>query len=293
MIDLKYWIWFSNLNKIGNKMKQRLLEIYKEPEVIWNLNKEELLQIEGMKEKMIEEIQEDAYRIDLEGQKEYMQKNGIGMLNLYDKDYPKQLKQLYDKPVCLYYIGDKTILQEFSLAMIGCRENTSYGETVANYLAQELGKRNIITISGLARGIDSITHMGSLKQQAKTIAVIGSGFKHIYPSENKGLAKQIVEAGGCILTEYGVNEKPERMHFPARNRIISGLSQGVIVIEAKKKSGTMITVDFALEQGKNVFAVPGNITSNCSQGTNYLISQGAKVVTSIDDILEEYRNNVI
>lgn len=118
---------------------------------------------------------------------------------------------------------------------------------------------------------------------------MGSGFRHIYPRENINLAEEIVKTGGCLVTEYGIDEKPEKMHFPARNRIISGLAQGVIVVEAKHKSGTMITVDFALEQGKTVFAVPGNIISTCSEGTNELIKQGAKAITQIEDILEEYR----
>ena len=153
--------------------------------------------------------------------------------------------------------------------------------------AYELAKQGIVVISGLARGIDTCSHLGAVKANGQTIAVLGSGFGHIYPEENKGLCKEIIQKGGAILTEYTPETKPEKMHFPARNRLISGLSNGVLVVEAKEKSGTLITVDYALDQGKDVFIIPSNITSKNSDGTNSLIQQGAKLVTKVEDILEE------
>ena len=217
-----------------------------------------------------------------------MKDNKIELVNIYNKCYPIRLKELYDKPIVLYIKGNKNILNDFSLAIIGCRENTKYGEEVAKKISYDIAKENIVTISGLARGIDSIAHRSTLFAGGKTIAIIGSGLDNIYPKENIDLANEIIKNGGAIISEYVIGTKPLKMNFPARNRIISGMSSGVVVIEAKKKSGTMITVDFALEQGKNVFAVPGNITSKNSEGTNMLIKDGAKCITSIDDIIEEY-----
>ena len=158
---------------------------------------------------------------------------------------------------------------------------------MAKYFAYNLSKRGVNVVSGLAKGIDSYAHIGTIYAKSKTIAVLGNGLDVIYPKENEIIANKIIELGGCILSEYPIGTKPEKVNFPARNRIISGLSNGIIVVEAKKKSGTMITVDFALEQGRDVFVVPGNITSLNSVGTNELIRQGATLVTNYEQVLEE------
>lgn len=288
MEDLKYWIWLSKIPGLGSVKTQRLLAIYQHPKEIWNTKKEELKQIEGIGEKLAEEILKQEYRENLDILQNKMKEEKIELITLQDETYPENLKHLYDKPISLYVKGNKSILNEFSLAMIGCRENSTYGKKVATAIGKGLAKRNIITISGLARGIDSISHRATIEENGKTIAVIGSGIDCIYPEENTKLAQEIVEKGGAIVSEYPPETKAERMNFPARNRIISALSSGVIVIEAKKKSGTMSTVDFALEQGKMVFAIPGNITNPNTEGTNELIKQGAKCVTCMQDIMEEY-----
>lgn len=287
MDEMQYWIWVSRIEKLGSIRTQKLLEIYKSPKNIWNATKAELMNIEGIGEKIAKEIVNPIYRLNLEKYEKYMKNNNIELIHIFDEKYPEKLKQIYDKPIVLYAKGNVNILNDFSLAIIGCRENTKYGEIVAQNLSYEIAKCGITTVSGLARGIDSIAHKATLKANGKTIAVIGSGLDNIYPSENNELAMQIIKNEGVILSEYVIGTKPEKMNFPARNRIISALSSGVVVIEAKQKSGTMITVDFALEQGKEVFAVPGNITNPNSQGTNELIKQGAKLTTSIVDILEE------
>lgn len=289
----QYWIWFSRIESLGSIKKQKLLEKYKIPQNIWNASEEELLKIDGIGEETAKQILKNEYRIGLEKYEKYMQENNIELIHLYNKYYPEKLKLLYDKPIVLYVKGDKTILNNFSLAIIGCRENTKYGEIVAKNITNQIVKNGIITVSGLAIGIDSIVHKETLRVQEKTIAIIGSGLDNIYPKENINLANEIIKNGGAIVSEYIIGTKPHRMNFPARNRIISGLSNGVVVIEAKKKSGTMITVDFALEQGKEVFAVPGNILSKNSEGTNELIKQGAKMVTNINDILEEFNHKVL
>ena len=171
------------------------------------------------------------------------------------------------------------------IAMVGCRECSNYGKEVSIKFSYELAKNNITIISGMAKGIDSYSHIGCIKAGGKTIAVLGSGLDIIYPKGNSLLYDKILSTGGLILSEYVIGTKPTKLNFPARNRIISGLSNAIVVIEAKEKSGTLNTVDFALEQGKDVFVVPGNITSANSIGTNDLIKQGAKCVTGVEDIL--------
>lgn len=290
MEDLKYWIWFSKIKKLGSINAQKLLNKYNNPKEIWKLKREDLIKNIEINENIINDILNKKYRNNDEINEciEYMKENNIELINIYDKDYPEKLKNIYDKPISLYIKGNKELLNSFSLAIIGCRDNSNYGEFIAKIISSNLAKKDIVTVSGLAKGIDSIAHKATVKENKKTIAVIGSGLDNIYPKENINLAEEIIKNKGIIISEYCIGEKPEKMHFPARNRIISGISDGVIVIEAKKKSGTMITVDFALEQGKNVFAIPGNITSQNSEGTNELIKQGAIVVTNINDILQEY-----
>ncbi len=288
MNEIQYWIWLSRIEKLGSIKTQKLLKKYGHPKNIWNAKKEELLKVEGIGEETAKQILKEEYRINLNKYEKYMKEHNIELIHIYDKYYPEKLKKIYDPPIVLYIKGDKTILSEFSLAIIGCRNHTKYGEIVAKNISYEIAKNKIVTISGLAIGIDSIAHIQTLKAKGKTIAIIGNGIDNIYPSENKKLAEEIVKNGGVIVSEYVIGTKPQKMNFPARNRIISGLSNGVVVIEAKKKSGTMITVDFALEQGKEVFAIPGNILSKNSEGTNELIKEGAKLVSNIHDILEEF-----
>ena len=246
------------------------------------------MEVEGIGEEISNQVLNKKYRTNLDKYEQYMKKNGIELIHIYDKYYPEKLKDLYDKPIVLFVKGNKEILNSFSLAIIGCREYSKYGEEVTKEITEQITKNGIVTISGLARGIDSIAHKATIDARGKTIAVIGSPIDNIYPAENTKLANEIIKNDGIIVSEYIVGSKTNKMNFPARNRIISGMSDGVVVIEAKKKSGTMITVDFALEQGKEVFAVPGNIANTNSKGTNELIKQGAKCITNVQDILEEY-----
>lgn len=212
----------------------------------------------------------------------------IEEIYLSNEKYPKRLKEIYNPPQKIYALGNIEILNNIGIAIVGARKATEYGKKVALKLSENLSKRKIVIISGLAKGIDSYAHIGTLNvQNGKTIAVLGSGIKEIYPKENIELARKIIKKGGCIISEYFPNEKPNKINFPERNRIISGLSKGVIVVEATEKSGALITADFALEQGREVFAVPGSIYSNTSVGTNKLIQQGAKLVTNYEDVLNE------
>lgn len=213
----------------------------------------------------------------------------IEEINIENEFYPQQLKNIYNPPNKIYILGNKEILKESGIAIVGARRATEYGKKVAFKFSKELSARGINIISGLALGIDTYAHLGTLQLECKgkTIAVLGSGLDIIYPKQNIGLVKEILKKGGCIISEYPLGTKPEKSHFPQRNRIISGLSKGVLVVEASEKSGALITADFALEQGKDVFAVPGDIGKSTSIGTNSLIKQGAKLVTNYIDILEE------
>ena len=286
MEKLKYWLWISKIKNLGSITIQKLLKKYGSTDKIYNLTKEVLLEVVG--EKIAKEILDLKYKENLESELIYLKRNNIELISIMDSRYPKKLQEIYDKPICLYVKGNVEILNSFSIAIIGCRNNTEYGEQMARKIVQDLVQKNVVTVSGLARGIDSIAHKATVEKSGKTIAVIGSGLDNLYPKENIKLARDIIENGGAIITEYPIGTKPEKMNFPARNRIISGISNGIVVVEAKKKSGTMITVDFALEQGKEVFCVPGNVTSKNSEGTNELIKEGASIVTKVQDILQEF-----
>lgn len=210
------------------------------------------------------------------------------VINKRDENYPKALLNISNPPENLFVLGNEKILDNFGIAIVGSRKCTKYGEEIAKSLAYNLSKHNVNVISGMAKGIDSAAHIGTIIGKGKTIAVLGSGFKHIYPKENIKLLQDIINSGGAIITEYEEDILPMPENFPKRNRIISALSQGVVVVEAGKRSGSLITAEIALEEGKEVFAVPGNIISKTSKGTNELIKDGAKLVENVIDILEEY-----
>lgn len=280
----KYWIWLSLIKKLGNKRKLKLLELYKTPEKIYKLTKEELMNINGIGEVIANDIIISKNEKMLNYHIKYMEENNIKIINICEKNYPQLLKEIYDPPVSLYVKGNIEILNSKNIGIVGCRECTEYGKKAAKYFAYNLAKQNINIVSGLARGVDSYAHLGSLST-GRTVAVLGNGLDMIYPKENIELANAIIRRGGAIISEYPCGTNPDKMNFPARNRIISGMSNGIIVIEAKEKSGTLITVDFALEQGREVFVVPGNINSINSVGTNDLIKQGAKLVTTYSDII--------
>lgn len=313
--DKKYWIWFSLIKGLGCVRKNNLLKIYGTPEEIYKLSNRELLKVDGIGEETVTNIIEVKNEKILNYHIKYMKENNIDIIHICEKSYPQALKQIYDAPASLYIRGNKEILNGKNIGIVGCRECTDYGKKAAKYFAYNLSKEKSVNIvSGLAKGVDSYAHWGSVganiecestkncgkKQEScgkinnncgklkndcgKTIAILGNGLDMIYPKENIELANEIIRSGGAIISEYPCGTKPDKMNFPARNRIISGLSKGIIVIEAKEKSGTLITVDFALEQGRDVFVVPGNINSINSVGTNDLIKQGAKMVTSYEDI---------
>lgn len=207
-------------------------------------------------------------------------------ISIENPKYPSLLRQIYDPPKILYIKGNLEVLNNPCISIVGCRDASKYGEQAAKYFAYNLAKEGFTIVSGLARGIDSFAHIGTLKAKGPTIAVLGCGLDIIYPKQNENLANEILDLGGAIISEYPIGTKPYKMNFPARNRIISGLSKGVIVVEAKEKGGSLITADYAIEQGKEVFAVPGNINLLNSVGTNNLIKDGATLVSNYNDVLQ-------
>jgi DNA processing protein len=217
------------------------------------------------------------------------ERNGIKVITIFDKEYPELLKEIYQPPWILFAKGDVSLLaKESKLAVVGSRQATQYGKSAIRMILPGLIKNEVLTVSGLAKGIDSLVHEYTIKNGGKTIAVIAGGLYHIYPKENMELALEMMKTQ-LIISEYPPDTKPLRWHFPARNRIISGLSKGTFIIEAKRKSGSLITANYAVNEGREVFSLPGSILNPFSSGTNDLIQQGAKLVTSAEDILEEIR----
>jgi DNA processing protein len=218
---------------------------------------------------------------------EHYQKDGVKIISFFDYEYPTILKSIYQPPWVLFAKGDEGLLEaDFSLAVVGSREASLYGKQVIDFLFPELIKQGAVIFSGLAKGIDTYSHLSAIKHHGRTVAVIAGGFEHIYPKENKELAGKLMREQ-LIISEYPPGTRPEKWHFPFRNRIISGLSRGTLVIEAKRRSGSFITADFALNEGREVFAVPGSILSPSYTGTNDLIQMGAKLVKEPKDIIEE------
>ena len=216
-----------------------------------------------------------------------MERENIRIITLMDKTYPKNLQRIYDKPILLYAKGNTNLLKSLKkISIIGSRNCSEYGKIVTQKLSYMLAKKDYTIVSGMAKGIDSYAHKGTLTAKGNTIAILGSGVNYIYPEENKRLYNKILEQNGLILSEYGIDTKPIPEYFPARNRLISGISDKILITEASRKSGTMITANFAIEQGKTVYAVPGNITSTRSEGTNELIKDGAILVNSLEDITD-------
>ncbi|MCX7746988.1 MAG: DNA-processing protein DprA [Clostridia bacterium] len=283
--SLKYWIWLSSIPGIGSKRVLSLIDYLGSPEAIWNASEVQLRQAPNMTPGALKRILERKFRDELNKNLERIYDQKIGVITIQDPDYPYYLKNIYDPPIALYVKGSLE-KDEKVIAVVGSRKATPYGLKIAESLSCELASCGITVISGMAKGIDAYAHQGALKAGGRTIGVMGCGPDIVYPRENKELIEKAARSG-AIISEYLPGVLPVPFHFPARNRIISGMALGVVVIEAGERSGSLITANFALEQGRDVFAVPGNVNSDNSKGTNRLIRDGAKLVTSVEDILEE------
>lgn len=273
------------LNLVGATYKEynlitQKVESLKNIDIYMDFIKSNLSEIKWKK------FQEESLNIDLEFYE--MKSFGINVLTMDDKFYPKNLKNIFDPPYILYCMGDMSLLNRFCISIVGSRKPSPYGIFVSRKFAKELSIRDVVIVSGLALGIDTQAHKSAVDSNGKTIGILGTSFDNMYPRSNQSFVREIVNLGNLTISEYPLKKRTMPYHFVQRNRLISGIGEGLVVIEASEKSGTLTTVDFALEQGKNVFSVPGNIDSRNSVGTNKLIKLGAKPITDVNDILEEY-----
>ena len=285
MNDLESLIILNRIEGFGASILKNLLGFFKSPKEILK-NAGALSKTASISQKIADKISKAKKEADLSREFKVIEKEHVRLITIFDQAYPFSLKNISSPPILLYLKGSFQPEDSLSVAIVGSRTPTWYGKYTAEKLASQLASRGITIVSGMARGIHSASHQGALKAKARTIAILGSGIDLIYPSENKGIARQI-EASGAVISEFPVGTPPLRRNFPRRNRIISGLSLGVIVVEAAEKSGSLITADFALEQGREIFAVPGKVDSRTSKGTHNLIKQGAKLVSSSEDVIEE------
>ena len=251
-----YKIWLTLIKNLGYKKYSNLIKVFKSNANIFKATKRELMQVEFISEKVSDEILNAQIRSLAKEHLKFMLNNNVNIISIFDVEFPLLLKEIYSPPICLYIRGNKKILNGENIAIIGCRECSEYGKNIAQRFSYEISKNDINIVSGFARGIDEYSHLGAIQAKGRTIAVLGNGVDIVYPKENKYLIYDILKNDGAIISEFPLGTKPEKMNFPLRNRIISGLSKKIIVVEAKRKSGTLITVDFALEQGRDVFVVP-------------------------------------
>lgn len=285
--ELIPWIWLSSLSKIIPRKRFQLIQDFGDASEVWNASRKELASLKYMTPVVLKQLLDASYRKESIKYWEIVKREKIKVITINDGEYPFYLKNINDPPVVLYVKGSFS-RDEKMIAIIGARRATPYGCDFAKIIAGQLSKLGITIVSGMARGIDSWAHRGALDSGGRTIAVLGCGVDVVYPWENEKIAGEIMN-NGAIVSEFVPGTQPLPINFPSRNRIISGLSIGTVVIEAGERSGSLITAHYALDQGREVFALPGNVNSSVSVGTNKLIRDGAKIITGIDDILEELK----
>ncbi len=285
MDQTAFWVGLTLVPGIGPARFRRLVESLGSPEAAWKARPAQLAQA-GLDRRTIESLAATRPRVDLEREMEKLRRLGVRVLTLEEDEYPHRLRNIADPPPVLYLKGDLRPEDELAVALVGTRRPTVYGRQAAELFARGLAENGVTVVSGLAKGIDTFAHRAVLDARGRTLAVLGSGLDIIYPSENRRLAAEVAERG-ALISEFPLGTQPDAINFPRRNRIISGLSAACLVVEAGETSGALITAEFALEQGRNVLAVPGNIFSPASKGANRLISDGARPACELGDLLEE------
>jgi len=283
--DLAYWVGFNRVRGIGPLRLRALLDTYGSIERAWHAPAEQLSRV-GLDNRSVKNLLKARSEVDLEQALSRLEALGVRILTWESPDYPRLLLETHAPPPVLYVKGELREQDAWAVAIVGTRRASTYGREVTRRLAGALARSGITVVSGMARGIDGVAHRAALEAGGRTIAVFGCGIDHVYPPEHRKLAQQIA-AHGALVSDYPLGTPPEGRNFPPRNRIISGLSLGVLVTNAGKTSGALITADFAAEQGRDVFAVPGSILTQGSVGPNRLIQDGAKLVFQAEDILEE------
>jgi DNA processing protein len=285
MNDLRYWVGFNLVRGIGPMRLQALLSFFdNDIEAAWKAPERDL-RAAGLDRRSLRNLLKARADVDLDMVLRKIEKVGARVLTLNNENYPRLLRELEDAPPVLFVKGTLEPADEWAIAIVGTRKVTVYGRQVADQIAGDLARNGATIVSGLARGVDGIAHRAALKAGGRTIAVFGCGIDHIYPREHRKLAAEIMEHG-ALISDYPLGMPPEAANFPPRNRIISGLSRGVVIVEAGARSGALITANFAADQGREVFAVPGSILSPASVGCNRLIRDGAYVVLEARDVLE-------
>lgn len=279
-----YWVGFNYVKGVGPMRLRALLNFFGDIQIAWEAPSD-ALRAAGLSQKIIDNLLHVRTHLDIQKEIERATAGGIDILTWDDPAYPKKLLEIHQPPPVLYVRGSFQPEDEIAVAIVGTRRITPYGRRVTVQLSERLAQNGVTVISGLARGVDGVSHQAALNAGGRTIAVLGSGIDQIYPPEHRGLAEKIVQ-NGAVVSDYSPGTPPEAVNFPPRNRIISGLSSGTVVVEAGKKSGALITATFAVEQGREVFAVPGSIHGVQSRGTNYLIQQGARPLLDPEELLE-------
>jgi DNA processing protein len=284
--ELRHWVALSRVQGIGPRRFAILESHFGSIENAWPASESDLI-AGGLDARSARAVVEARKAIDPDEEWERLEREGVTAVHLRSADYPALLREIHDPPPVLYVRGELEPLDDRTVAVIGSRAATAYGKEMARRISGGLASSGVSVLSGLARGIDGIAHRAALEAGGKTVAVMGGGLDRIYPSEHTELARAIVEGGGALVTEYAMGMRPQAEHFPRRNRVISGLSRGVVVVEGDMKSGALLTVRWALDQDREVFAVPGSVLSPKSAGPNWLIQQGARLITGHEDVLEE------
>lgn len=283
--DCRYWVGFNKVPGIGAARVRVLLDFFGDLEVAWHAPARDLQQA-GLDQRSLASLVSVRETLDLDAEMERLQQAGVQVVTWPDDAYPPNLRQAYNAPPVLYLRGSLETRDEWAVAVVGTRRASVYGKEAARMVCAGLAQAGVTVVSGMAQGIDTVAHRACLDAGGRTIAVLGCGVDVVYPAQNARLAGEIVERG-ALISEYALGTQPDSRNFPPRNRIISGLTLGTVVVEGDMGSGALITAGFALEQGRDVFAVPGNIFARASRGTNHLIQQGAKLVTQVGDVLEE------
>jgi DNA processing protein len=288
MTSREAYLALNMVDGVGPVRVRALLDRLGTPENILSASRDELMRVDGVGPEVAGSVAGWRTQLDLDAELARIEKAGVLVVTRDDAGYPKNLREIYDPPLVLYVKGTLSNRDALAIAIVGSRRTTLYGQEMSRKLAYQLAHVGVPVVSGLARGIDTAAHKGALQAKGRTVAVIGCGIDIMYPAENKKLADEIVEKGGAVVTEFPFGVKPDRQNFPMRNRIISGWSLGVVVVEANLKSGALITAKQAMEQGREVFAVPGRADSILSRGTNKLIKDGAKLTEDVEDVLSEF-----
>lgn len=291
--NLKLFYFLKSITSLGDVRIRRIAERYSKLSELFSVDLQSLKSIDGIYENNCKEVEyavnnskrfEESYLILLEK----LEESNVKVTTIFDDDYPQNLKNIYDAPVILYYYGTLNEKDRYSISIVGTRTPSDYGRKICSEISKELSKRGILVVSGLAIGIDSIAHNSCIESGGLTYAVLGSGVDNLYPPDNKILYEKIKEHG-AVLSEFDLGSKAEKVNFPRRNRVVSGITLGTVIVESRIKGGSLITAEFALDQNRELFAIPGNVNARNSEGCNNLIKKGyAKLVSGVDDILTEF-----